>query len=405
MKKITTTLVFMAFSLFVFSQSAFTEQTLNDIHQAFIANPPKAVAERTSPNYMMIGSTGQTRDYAGFKALNESGGLVEWPISEVKIQSVGNLAIATGITNHKPKGAKTALHERFTETYEFQNGQWKLASAHYTDIVPKKADEEAAIKKLLVDERNAFYTNDKESMEKLWKNDPKAFVSASYPNGNQFSMDNERIQKYISDLKLPSSGAIGTITDSKVHVYGNNAVATLELTTTHKNGGISKEHDIVLLEKEGETWKVLGYSVHGLPKDSKEEEAAIKAVIEKETQSWHNRDAETRISCIANVPYALMLVHHGVMASNNGVAYVTNEKKNAPEAIKTQTASMGKPNGTTFKNENYVVTIKGGTAFVSYDEITTAADGTKQYGHAVRNLEKIDGFWKLTYIGGVIYKP
>jgi hypothetical protein len=277
-------------------------------------------------------------------------------------------------------------------------------SAHYTNIQAPVATEEAAIKKLLVDERNAFYAGSKDGMTKFWTNNPHTFVNASYPDGGQFYMNNEVVKKAISNFK-PNDQAVGAITSSTVKIYGNNAVADLELTTTLKNGSVSKEHDIVLLEKEAEAWKVLGYSVHGLAADKKEDSAAIVKVIEKETQSWKDRDANGRIACIANVPYTLMLVHHGVMASNKGVAYVTNEKTNAPEAIKTQTAGMGKADGSTFKNENYVVTIKGGTAFASFDEIDTAADGKKQYFHEVRNLEKIEGLWKITYIGAVTYTP
>ena len=266
------------------------------------------------------------------------------------------------------------------------------------------AAEEAAVKKLLVEERNAFYKGDKELMTNVWSTNPNAFVIATYSNGRNMYMNQEALQKSIAKF-TPNDRSMGTITDSKVQVNGNSAVANVEMSVNYKNGGQAKEHNIVFFEKEAGAWKVFGYSVHGIAADTKTDSVAIVKVIEKETQAFHDRDADGRIACIANVPYAVMLVHHGVMASNNGVAYMTNEKTNAPEAIKTQIASMGKPNGSTFKNDNYVVTIKGGTAFVSYTEVTTAADGTKGYGHAVRNLEKIEGFWKLTYIGGVVYKP
>lgn len=282
MKKLFVTFLFSILTTLNFAQSKFTEQTLNEVHQAFITDALKGVADRTSTDFMMIGSNGQTRDYASFKALNESGGIVEWPVSDIKIKQSGNLAIVAGITKHtavfKQSSAKMTVNERFTETFEYQKGKWMLASAHYTDIAPSKADK-------------------------------------------------------------------------------------------------------------------------------KEDSATIVKVIEKETQSWHNRDADARIACLANVPHALLLVYHGNMASNKGVAYATNEKVNVPEALKAQTAGMGKPDGSSFKNENYVITIKGETAFVSYDEIATNAEGKKQHFHEVRNLERIDGFWKITYNGAVAYTP
>jgi ketosteroid isomerase-like protein len=407
MKKLFVNLFFLSLATLGFTQTPFTPQTLEDIHQAFVANPPKTVTERTLPDFTMLGSDGRKIDYAVFKSWNGAdGGLAEWPVSDVKVQQAGNLAIATGITKHRPKSAKAAFHQRFTETYEFQNGQWKLASAHYTDIAPKKADEEAAVKKLLVDDRKAYYAGDGAAMSKFYKNDPKNFVMLTSSDGYFLDMGNEGIQKAIDSFKPDGThNDKGEITSSKVNVYGNIAVANLELTETAANGTQEKEHNIALLEKEGDAWKLIGWSVHSIPKKKAEEEVAIKSVIEKESQAWLDRDAEARIACLANVPHALLLVYHGNMASNKGVAYATNEKMNVPEAIKTQTAGMGKPDGTTFKNENYVITIKGGTAFVTYDEISTNAEGKKQHFHEVRNLEKIDGFWKITYIGAVTYTP
>ena len=390
------------------AQVPFTEQTVRDMTQRMLKDYPKFVQEEVSPDFFVIFGEGQVASYDNMKASNDSK-TATWDLSELKVKQIGNMAVATGINKHSIVSLKTKAtyhyNVRFTYTYAFIKDKWLWLQAQHTHILAPQASEVEAIKKVLGDERNAFFTNNKTGMTNLWKNDPKTFVNASYANGNQFALNNEQIQKYISGLDRPSDGAVGTITNSKVNVYSNNAFADVEMTITHKNGSISKEKNIVLLEKGGDAWKVVGYSAHGVPNDKKEDSAAIVKVIEKETQSWHNRDAEGRISCIANVPYGLVLVHHGNMANNNGVAYGTNEKLNAPEALKAQTASMGKPNGSTFKNENYVVTIKGGTAFASYDEITTAADGIKQYSHSVRNLEKIDGLWKLTYIGGVFYKP
>jgi hypothetical protein len=408
MKKLRLIALFVGIATLSFAQPTFTEKNLTDMRQRMLADPAKVTKEEVSLDFVMVGHAGQPCDYDCLMNLNANATLTEWPMEQIKIRQVGNVAIVTGISRHaavyKKTNTKTQYNQRFTDTYEYKNGKWMWLTAQYTDIVPPAAVEEAAIKKVLVDERNAFYAGDKEALAKTWKIGPTTFINASYTSGSQFYRNPEAVQKSITDFKR-SESVVGTITSSKIKVFGNNAIADLEVTANYKNGTEAKEHNIVLLEKEADAWKVSGYSVHGVPKDKKEDSAAIVKIIEKETQSWHNRDAEGRIACIANVPYAVMLVYHGNMATNNGVAYVTNEKTNAPEAMKTQMAGMGKPNGTTFKNDNYVVTIKGGAAFVSYDETTTAADGTKQYAHAVRNLERIDGLWKLTYIGGVFYKP
>jgi hypothetical protein len=131
-----------------------------------------------------------------------------------------------------------------------------------------------------------------------------------------------------------------------------------------------------------------------------------KAVLEKETQSWIDRNGAAMTSCWANVPYAVQLVYHGVTTGgSNGVAYGTNEKMDMVSQIPAMVASVGKPNGETFKNTGYVVRINGTSAFVYYDQTVTATDGTKQYAHETRYLEKMEGDWKIVYVGGVFYKP
>ncbi len=396
MKKVLFNALFMGLATLGFAQPKFTEQTLTEVHQAFITNGVKAVTERTSPDFIMFGSDGQTMNYTGFKALNESGGLVDWPVSEIKIKQSGNLAIVTSISKHTAvfkNGTKFTANERSTETFEYQKGKWMYLSAHYGKIDPPAFTEQ-----IIHDFNKKWIENPSKSMDETYL--PTYIYTdrnGSIRTYEQLKKQNETV-KFLSwetsDINIKQSGTLATVTGTSKYSYN-----ALNATVNNLVRGV-----YVFEYKNGQWLMASTHHTNIVPTQTPAEEAAIKAVIEKETQSWHNRDAEGRIACIANVPHALMLVHHGVMANNNGVAYVTNEKTNVPEMIKTQTAGMGKPDGTTFKNENYVVTIKGGTAFVTYTEITTAADGKKQYGHAVRNLERIDGFWKLTYVGGVVYK-
>lgn len=256
------------------AQTPFTEQILNEIHQGFTTNAVQTFMDRVLPTFMMIGDDGKITDAATFKTWQERGGLAEWPNSEVKIQQSGNLAVATGITRHKPKGAPAAFHQRFTETYVFQNGKWMMATLHYTDIQASKADDEAA----------------------------------------------------------------------------------------------------------------------------------IKAVVEKETTAWNARDAATMVSCWANTDYALTAVYHGVMERNNGVYFGPNPNKNLPETVKAIVATMGKPDGSTFKNENYVIRVTGKSAFAYFDQTTTTGDGSQRNAYQIRYLEKISGDWKIVYMGSIIHK-
>ncbi len=143
----------------------------------------------------------------------------------------------------------------------------------------------------------------------------------------------------------------------------------------------------------------LGITMSGFAQ-SKDEEA-IKAVCEKETQSWNDRDADGMIACHANKPYSLMLV------AESGNVHYTTAKSDAEneKSIKELVKMMGPPNGDTFVNSGYVIHINGTSAFVYYDQKVKTKVGKEDYFHEVRNLEKNDGKWKIIYIGAVGFKP
>lgn len=133
---------------------------------------------------------------------------------------------------------------------------------------------------------------------------------------------------------------------------------------------------------------------------SKDEEA-VKAVCEKETQSFNSRDADGMISCHANKPYSLMLV-----AENGNVHYTTAQSDaESSKSIKELVKMMGPPTGDTFLNSGYVIHINGTSAFVYYDQKVTDKTGKVSDFHEVRNLEKIEGKWKIIYVGAVGFKP
>ena len=387
MKKLLLNALFMGLATLAFAQPKFTEQTLTEVHQAFITDALKAVAERTSPDFVMIGSNGQTRDYAGFKALNESGGIVEWPVSEVKIIQAGNLAIVTSISNHaavfKQTNAKFKAHERATETFEFQNGKWMYKSAHYTNIQPRVADEEAAIKKVLVDERNAFFAGDKD-IEKYWKDDPKTVILTSYPSGRHNFMDNERRKTLVSQFKAGGNGHVGTITSSKVQVYGKMAVANVEMTVNYKNGSEAKERQLVILEKNGDNWQIINYSLHGVPKETKDEEEAIKKMLDEEKKASDAADFKAYKSHWVEAPY--------VSFQYNGLSFVGDAFwKSAEEKF-----AGKKPSNNITTRSDWNFTIKGGAAFVTFSQKTENVEKKTTYEtYEQRYVEKVNGEWKM----------
>jgi hypothetical protein len=115
-----------------------------------------------------------------------------------------------------------------------------------------------------------------------------------------------------------------------------------------------------------------------------DETAAIKALLEKESATWRAGDVKGHAACWEIKPYSRILV---------SLADGTTIDVPPAAIINPDPASMGK--GGVAVNSNYKISVTGNSAWVSHDEISTAADGTKSYSYEIRLLEKIDGQWKL----------
>ncbi len=129
-----------------------------------------------------------------------------------------------------------------------------------------------------------------------------------------------------------------------------------------------------------------------------DDKAAIKAVVERETQSWIKRDAKAMADCWANVPEATHL--YSLPDGKGTVVYNPDIEK----AIATF-ASGQQPTSDTFQNTDYQIRVSGNAAFTQFDQSYSSADGTKNYSHQVRYLEKFSGAWKIVNVVSVYYNP
>jgi hypothetical protein len=124
-----------------------------------------------------------------------------------------------------------------------------------------------------------------------------------------------------------------------------------------------------------------------------EDAAAIKKLLEKESATWRSGDSVAHAACWQIRPYSTILV-----STADGKFYDV-----PPEMmIHPAPGSMGK--GGTSINSNYKISIHGIGAWVSHDEVSTAADGTKSYSKEIRMLEKVNGNWKLVGQSIHLYK-
>ena len=113
-----------------------------------------------------------------------------------------------------------------------------------------------------------------------------------------------------------------------------------------------------------------------------EESQAIKNLLEKESATWRSGDSKAHAACWQIQPYSKILI-----------STVDGKVLDIPatEMIKPIAYSSG---GTSM-NTNYKMGIYSDNAWVSHDEVSIAKDGKKSYSHEIRQLEKINGDWKL----------
>jgi hypothetical protein len=374
MKKLFLNALFIGLATLGYAQTAFTEKTLEYIHQAFIANPPKTVAERTLPNFTMLGSDGRKIDYTVFKSWNVAGaGLEEWPTSDVKVQQAGNLAIATGITKHRPKSAKAAFHQRFTETYEFQNGQWKLASAHYTDIAPPAFTEQTLTdlhKEVIADGKKHFNERFSPNYEMTLPDGTKM----DYATMKNFVGQRTVLEWPVQDVKIRQTGNIAIITGIRS-----------PLSLIHETNQKIRQYQRFTSISEYQNGKWMNLSSHytNISPTKADEEAAIQKTIEDEGHEFHYNTDRNSFLSFWNMTDATRMVYSG----KTGLIKLT--AKDMKDAAEKGVIPKADNQNSTFSN--YVIRVNGNVSWVTNDQ----TDSKGILYHEVRCLEKIAGVWKI----------
>ena len=94
-------------------------------------------------------------------------------------------------------------------------------------------------------------------------------------------------------------------TNVKTRQYGSTGIVISDFDHTHQiKGGpllvIKEQLTSTFSEQKGQ-WTLVSWSTNIVKVIRPDEEVAIKAVIEKETKAFHDRDAATLVSCHANV--------------------------------------------------------------------------------------------------------
>ena len=121
---------------------------------------------------------------------------------------------------------------------------------------------------------------------------------------------------------------------------------------------------------------------------------AIKQLLAKEAATWRSGDIKAHAACWQIQPYSETTV-----STPDGKSFVV------PASVMANlTTNVGGKGGYAIAS-NFNFSIHGNDAWVSHDEVSTAADSTKSYSHELRILEKINGEWKLVAQSIHVYKP
>ncbi len=120
---------------------------------------------------------------------------------------------------------------------------------------------------------------------------------------------------------------------------------------------------------------------------------AIVKLLEKAATTFRAGDAKAYAGCWKIQPYSIILV-----------STVDGKAMSIPaEAMVQHSPYMGQGGFAT--TSNYRMSIHNESGWTSFDEVSTAKDGTKSYSYEMWMVEKINGDWKLVAASLHLYKP
>ncbi len=119
---------------------------------------------------------------------------------------------------------------------------------------------------------------------------------------------------------------------------------------------------------------------------------AIVKLLEKASVSFRSGDVKAYADCWKIEPYSVILI-----STADGKAITI-----PAEALAKPSSSLGQGGFATATN--YRMSIHNDNGWVSFDEVSTAKDGTKTYSYEMWMVEKINSDWKLVAASMHFYK-
>jgi hypothetical protein len=131
------------------------------------------------------------------------------------------------------------------------------------------------------------------------------------------------------------------------------------------------------------------------------DELAIRAVIERETQSYLDRNAGQQADCWS----AHTGLSQRISLDNGHIVAADGDQVSLRRGLESCFRQLTEPDRATFTHQAYQIRIKGESAFVTFSQIMHPSNRPADYSHQIRYLEREQGQWKIVHSTVLYYEP
>lgn len=389
---------------FVFAQAKLTQVQLDEYALKLKANPVETVKKYTHKDFTFINGKGIRVGYNELVANYTFNKETLRKLTDVKITQVNQTASVTGKVEHEwhslnDPNKVSKYSGMFTYVYVNEGGTWKIISAQHTDYQLNK-EEGVAIMKVIEGHTQASYDRNLEKALSYWANVPHASYVRTSLNANLtgFEQIKNTYTVFAKANPTPDKSKIET-TYKSITIKGNTAFVKHEEAFTSEKGITTKQNCHRYLERINNEWKLVGSVVTPMPTVKTDDEAAIKKVIEAETQAYLDGDGKKLLSFWADKKTNESASQNLVPILGQPYAKGASMEKLQNEVV----PNLKKQNATVERND-FEIRLNKDMAWATFNQITTDNGTGSKTERGTRILERINGEWKIVYVGGQVVK-
>jgi hypothetical protein len=124
----------------------------------------------------------------------------------------------------------------------------------------QKNNDTLAIKQLLEKESSTWRSGDVQAHADCWQIQPYSKILVSLPNGKCYDIAPENIVHPAESMVGKGGSAVNS--NYKFSIHSTDAWVSHDEKSTAKDGTVTYSHEIRLLEKINNKWKLVGQSIH-----------------------------------------------------------------------------------------------------------------------------------------------